>query len=223
MADKTKILIADAHPIVAEGIRSVLEDYPEFEVVGSASDGLEALKKVKSLLPDVVIMDISMPNVDGIDATYEIKKFDERIRIIIFTMHSDKEFVVSLFRAGVSGYVVKEEPISDLILALKSAQAGGTFFSDPVRKIIRGHMEELELGDAKEVKGTQDGLIRLSMREKEVFPLLADGLTIKEIAERLYISPKTVETHKYNIMEKLNAKSITDLTKIAIQKNLIKL
>jgi DNA-binding NarL/FixJ family response regulator len=223
MAGKTKVLIADDHHIVVEGIRSALEDYAEFEVVGSASDGLEALQKVKSLVPDVVIMDISMPNMDGIEAAYEIKKFNERIHIIIFTMHSDKEFIVSLFRAGVSGYVLKEEPISDLILALKSVQSGGSFFSDSVQKIIRGHMDELELGDAKNVREIQDGLIRLSMREKEVFPLLADGLSTKEIAERLYISPKTVETHKYSIMEKLKAKSIADLTKIAIQKNLIKL
>jgi len=223
MADKTKVLIADDHHIVVEGIRSALEEYPEFEVVGSASDGLEALQKVKSLMPDVVIMDISMPNLDGIDAAYEIKKLNKGIRVIIFTMHSDKEFIVSLFRAGVSGYVLKEEPISDLILALKSVQSGGTFFSDSAQNIIRGHMEELELGDAKKVREIQDGLIRLSMREKEVFPLLADGLSTKEIAERLYISPKTVETHKYNIMEKLQAKSIADLTKIAIQKNLIKL
>ena len=223
MADKMKILIVDDHHIVVEGIRSALEDYPEFEVVGSASDGLKAIQKVKSLRPDVVIMDISMPNMDGLDAAYEIKKFNEKIHIIIFTMHSDREFIVSLFRAGVSGYVLKEEPISDLILALRSVQSGGTFFSDSVQKIIRTHMDELELGDAKMVREVQDGLIRLSMREKEVFPLLADGLTPKEIAERLYISPKTVETHKYNIMEKLKAKSIADLTKIAIQKKLIKL
>jgi len=222
MSDPTKILIADDHTIVVEGIKSALDDYPEFEVVGSASDGLKAVQQAKSLMPDVIIMDISMPNMDGIEAAHEIKKLNEQIRIIIFTMHSDKEFIVSLFRAGVSGYVLKEEPITDLVMALKSVQSGGTFFSDSVRNIIRGHMESLELGDAKKVGEIKDGLIRLSMREKEVFPLLADGLSIKEISKRLYISPKTVETHKYNIMEKLHAKSIADLTKIAIQKNLIK-
>jgi DNA-binding NarL/FixJ family response regulator len=222
MPETTKVLIADDHNIVVEGIKSALDEYPEFEVVGSATNGLETIEKVKSLKPDVVIMDISMPTMDGIEAAYEIKKLHETIRIIIFTMHSDKEFIVSLFRAGVSGYVLKEEPISDLIMALKSIQSGGTFFSNSVRNIIRGHMEDLELGDAKKVREIEDGLIRLSMREKEVFPLLADGLSVKEISKRLYISPKTVETHKYNIMEKLKAKSIADLTKIAIQKKLIK-
>jgi DNA-binding NarL/FixJ family response regulator len=223
MPETTKVLIADDHTIVVEGIRSALEDYPEFEVVGSASDGLEVLQKVESLMPDAVIMDISMPNMDGIQAAYEIKKLRDKVRIIIFTMHSDKEFIISLFRAGVSGYVLKEEPISDLIMAMKSAQSGGTFFADSVRNIIRDYIEALELRDAKMPREIKDALSSLSMREKEVFPLLADGLNVKEIAERLYISPKTVETHKYNIMEKLQAKSIADLTKIAIQKNLIKL
>jgi DNA-binding NarL/FixJ family response regulator len=223
MSDRLKILIADDHNVVVEGIKSALDAYPAFEVVGSASDGLEALQKVKSLMPDVVIMDISMPNMDGIEAAYEIKKHNERIHIIIFTMHSEREFIISLFRAGVSGYVLKEEPVSDLIMALKSIQSGGTFFCDSVHKIIHGHMLELEMGSARKVIPIQDRLINLSMREKEIFPLLANGLTAKEISKRLYISPKTVETHKYNIMEKLKATSITDLTKIAIQKNLIKL
>jgi DNA-binding NarL/FixJ family response regulator len=215
---KTKVLIADDHTVVVEGIRSALEDYPEFEIVGSASDGLEVLEKVESLMPDAVIMDISMPNMDGIQAACEIRKLHEKVRIIIFTMHSDREFIISLFRAGVSGYVLKEEPISDLIMALKSAQSGGTFFADSVRNIIRSYLEELE-----QPRESKDPLSRLSPREQEVFPLLADGLSTKEISKRLYISPKTVETHKYNIMEKLQVKSIADLTKIAIQKNLIKL
>jgi DNA-binding NarL/FixJ family response regulator len=223
MVKKTKVLIVDDHHIVVEGIRSTLEDYPQFEVAGTASDGLEAIAKVKSLSPDVVIMDISMPSVDGVGAAYEIKKSNETIRIIIYTMHSDKEFIVSLFRIGVSGYVLKDEPISDLILALKSVESGATYFSDAAQKVIRGHIEELEVGDVKKLEEGEKDLAKLSLREKEVFPLLADGKSVREIAERLYISPKTVETHRYHIMEKLKAKSIVDLTKIAIQKNLIRL
>ncbi|MFW6148161.1 MAG: response regulator [Thermodesulfobacteriota bacterium] len=222
MAGKTKILIADDHTIVVEGIKRALDDYPEFAVVGSASDGMEAIQQAKSLRPDVIIMDISMPHMDGMEAASEIKKLSERIRVVIFTMHSDKEFIVSLFRAGVSGYVLKEEPISDLIMALKAVQSGGTFFTNSIRNIIRSHLEDLELGGAAKRADVQDELVRLSMREKEVFPLLADGISVKEISKRLFISPKTVETHKYNIMEKLHAKSLADLTKIAIQKNLIK-
>jgi DNA-binding NarL/FixJ family response regulator len=220
---KARVLIVDDHRVVVEGVKAALADHPEFEVAGTASDGLEAIQKVKSLKPDMVIMDISMPNINGIEATHEIRKFDKRIRIVIFTMHSDREYVLSLYRAGISGYVLKEEPISDLILALRSVKGGGNYFSEPVQAVIHEHMEDLEMGDRQSAREVKDGLIRLSAREKEVFPLLADGLSAKEISKRLGISPKTVESHKYNIMEKLEVDSITDLTKIALKKDLIKL
>jgi DNA-binding NarL/FixJ family response regulator len=170
-----------------------------------------------------VVTDISMPNLNGIEATYDIKKSNEKIRIVIFSMYSDKEYVLSLFRAGISGYVLKEESVSDLILALKSVKGGGTYFSKVIQKSIRHHMEDLELGDRETAREVEDGLIRLSAREKEVFPLLADGLSAREISKRLGISPKTVESHKYNIMEKLNVTSVAALTKIALRKKLIKL
>ena len=220
---KTRVLIVDDHWVVVEGIKSALAEHPEFEVAGTASDGLEAIHKVKSLKPDMVIMDISMPNINGIEATYDIKKFNKSIRIVIFTMHSDKEYVLALYRAGISGYVLKEESISDLILALRSVKGGGNYFSEPVQQVIHAHMADLETGDTKTAREVEDGIIRLSVREKEVFPLLADGLSPKEISKRLGISPKTVESHKYNIMEKLEVDSIADLTKIALRKNLIKL
>ena len=220
---KTRILIADDHSIVVEGIQSALIQHGEFEVVGTASDGLEAVKQVKSLKPDIVIMDISMPNLSGIDAAYDIKKVNKNIRIVIFTMYSDKEYVLSLFRAGISGYVLKEETITDLILALKSVKAGGTYFSKSFHEVIQQHMDELELGDRASAREVEDGIINLSAREKEVFPFLADGMNPRQIAKLLGISPKTVESHKYNIMEKLNVTSVTDLTKIALRKNLIKL
>jgi DNA-binding NarL/FixJ family response regulator len=138
-------------------------------------------------------------------------------------MHSDKEYILSLYRAGISGYLFKDEPMSDLVLALRAVAAGGTYYSEVADEVIHGHMQDLELGDTKKAAEMRDGIAKLSLREKEVFPLLADGMTIKEIAGTLGISPKTVETHKYNIMEKLNVNSIAQLTKIALQKNLIKL
>jgi len=218
---KTRVLIVDDHMIVVEGVKRLVSEQPDFEVVGTASDGLEAVRKTKSLKPDIVIMDIAMPNLDGIQATQEIKKWNDRIGVIIFTMYTDSAHAVNLFRQGVSAYVLKGEPISDLLVALKAVSEGGTYFSAVVNESIREHMEHLELGGDKSAREVQDGIALLSIREKEVFPLLADGKSIREIAERLCISPKTVETHKYNIMEKLGVESMADLTKIALKKRLI--
>jgi len=216
--DTTKILIADDHRVVIEGIRSALQEHPEFEVVGDAVDGLQAVESAKSLGADIVIMDVSMPNLNGIEATRQIKQFNPEIQIVIYTMYSDKELVVDLFKAGISAYVLKDDPLSDLILALQAVKGGGTYFSTLAPTILLRHVEELE-----EKTGTEDLYDSLSQREREVFRLLAEGKGIKGIGNQLFISPKTVETHKYNIMEKLQATSIVDLTKIAIRKNLIKL
>jgi DNA-binding NarL/FixJ family response regulator len=220
---KIRILLADDHRVVVEGIKSVLEDHPEFEVVGTASDGIETVEKVNSVKPDILILDVSMPNLDGVEAAYQIREKNSKTAIVVFTMHADKEYVLSLYRAGISGYLFKDEPMSDLVLALQVVAAGGTYFSEPANKIIHGHVEDLELGEGKKDKQMKNGIARLSLREREVFPLLADGKPVKEIARTLGISPKTVETHKYNIMEKLNVNSIADLTKIALRKDLIKL
>jgi DNA-binding NarL/FixJ family response regulator len=213
----TNILIADDHRVVIEGIKSALQEHPEFEVVGEAVDGLEAVEFAKSLKPNIVIMDISMPNLSGIEATRQIKALNPGNQIVIYTMHSDKEFVIDLFKAGISAYVLKDDPLSDLILALKAVEGGGTYFSTMAPTILARHMEEME-----EKSTNKNSFDTLSQREMEVFQLLAEGKRIKEIANQLFISPKTVESHKYNIMEKLQAASVIDLTKIAIRKNLIK-
>jgi len=214
---KTKILIVDDHRVVIEGIKSALQEYPEFEVVGEALDGLQAVESAGSLGPEIVIMDISMPNLNGIEATRQIKELDPEIGIIIYSMYSDEGFVIDLFKAGISAYVLKDDPLSDLILALKAVKGGGTYFSTMAPTILTRHMEEME-----EKSTSKDFIDTLSQREREVFKLLAEGMSIKEVANELFISPKTVESHKYNIMEKLQATSIVDLTKIAIRKNLIK-
>ena len=216
--EKAKILIVDGHRVVIEGIKSSLQEHPEFEVVGEAIDGLQAVEFLKTLKPDIVIMDISMPNLNGIEATKQINQSNPETRIVIYTMYSDKELVIDLFKAGISAYVLKDDPLSDLILALNAVKGGGTYFSTMAPTILLRHMEELE-----EKSTEEDSFDTLSQREKEVFLLLAEGKSIKKIAGELFISPKTVESHKYNIMEKLQATSIVDLTKIAIRKNLIKI
>jgi DNA-binding NarL/FixJ family response regulator len=215
--EKVKILIVDDHRVVIEGIKSSLKEHTEFEVVGGAIDGLQAVEFVKTLKPDIVIMDISMPNLNGIEATRQINQFSPETRVVIYTMYSDKELVIDLFKVGISAYVLKDDPLSDLILALKAVKGGGTYFSTMAPTILVRHMEELE-----EETTDEDSFDTLSQREKEVFLLLAEGKSIKGIAGDLFISPKTVESHKYNIMEKLQATSVVDLTKIAIRKNLIK-
>ena len=212
-----RILIVDDHRVVIEGIKVVLRNYPEFEVVGEALDGYQAVKQVRSLRPDIVIMDICMPHLSGIEATYQIKRLAPEIRIIIFTMYSDKEYVTELLKVGISGYVLKERCLSELILAINAARQGGTYFN-AISPILSIHMQELE-----KARSDKNGFERLSMREREVLKLLGDGKSTKEIATQLYISPKTVESHKYNIMEKLDVRTIAGLTKIAIKKKLTQL
>ena len=214
---KSKILLVDDHWVVIEGIKSALKEHREFEVVGEATDGLEAVKLAKSLKPDIMILDISMPGLNGIEVAKKIKKIGHDIKIVVYTMHADKEFVLDLFKTGISAYVLKDDPLSDLILSLKAVKGGGTYFSTMAPTVLLRHMKELEGKDPSE-----DLYKTLSLREREVFRLLAEGLGIKSVADKLSISRKTVESHKYNIMEKLQAKSVVDLTKLAIKKNLIK-
>lgn len=219
MTDQPKeVFVVDDHRVILEGLRSALQKEPDFHIIGTANDGLEAIEMVKSLKPDIVIMDNVMPNLDGLMATKEIKQKCEATRIIIYSMLSDKELVVSLFKEGISGYVLKGQPLSELIMALKSVAMGGTFYSEAIGASLQKYMTEDRSGDQGE-----DILENLSPRETEIFLLLADGVPIKKIADRFSISPKTVETHKYNMMDKLNVKSVAGLTKIAAKKKLIKI
>lgn len=213
---KTSINIVDDHWVVIEGIKSALKQHSEFLITGEATDGLKAIKLANSSKPDIIILDISMPGLNGIEVVKKLKQSSPDIKIVIYTMHSDKEYVIDLFKEGVSAYVLKDDPLSDLILSLKAVSGGGTYFSTMAPTILVKHMKELE----KKEKG-QDLLKCLSLREREVFKHLAEGNKIKEIADKLFISPKTVESHKYNIMEKLNAKSMIELTKIAIKNKFI--
>ncbi len=215
---KTKILIMDDQRVVNEGIERALQDFPEFEVVGEAVDGLQSVELVKSLRPHIVLMDISMPNLNGLEATQQIKQFNPEIKIIIYTIYSNKEFVLDFLMGGISAYVLKDGPLSDLILALKAVKGGGTYFSTMAPTILLRHIQNLEAQAT-----SMDSFANLSRREREIFCLLADGKPIKRVAGQLDISSKTVETHKYNIMKKLGVHSMAELTKIGIKKQLIKI
>lgn len=219
----TKVFIVDDHMIVIQGIRGVLSDYDDFQIIGHSTDGLDAVNQIRSLKPDIVIMDISMPNFNGLEATIEIRKFRSSTKIIIYSMSSEKEHVLSLFKSGISGYVLKDEPLEDLLMALETVRGDGTYYSRIIEKHIRTHLKELELGYAAQGMRVGNDISRLSHREMEIFPLLADGKSIRDIGKILCISPKTVESHKYNIMEKLGVSSIAALTKLAIKKDLIKI
>ena len=214
--DKKKLFIIDDHRVVIEGIISALKDEKGFEIVGEAIDAIQGIEKIESLKPHMVILDISMPQLSGVAMTLKIKEIDPQIIIIIFTMYSNKEYVLDLFKAGVSAYVLKEDPIQNLISAIHAVKEGGTYFSEKVREVFLNHIRDLENGGSGEVK-----IERLSNREREVFLFLAEGQSLRQIGDRLNISPKTVETHKYNLMEKLKVKNVVGLTKIAIRKNLI--
>ena len=211
-----KVLIADDHRVVIEGIKSLLKDHPRFQVVGEAVDGHQALELVEKLRPEVVVMDISMPGLDGVAATSRIKSRFPQTQIVIYTMHADDRFIVELLKAGISGHVLKGGAVSDLVEALEAVSRGETYFTSPTPQLL---LDRLRRDQAPESGAGRLG--SLSPRELEVFRLLADGHPVRAIAERLCISPKTVETHKYNLMEKLGAKSVTDLTKLAIKEKII--
>ena len=214
---KTNILIVDDHEVVIEGIKSALRKHAEFVVMGEAFNGRQAREFVESSRPDIVIMDISMPEMNGVEATKRIKQLFPETRIIIYTMFSNEEYVIELFKAGISGYVLKQDPFSELMRAFDAVKAGGSYFSTKAPKILADYLKTLDQG----LEARHNTLERLSIREREIFKLLADGKSVKEVGGELCISPKTVESHKYNIMAKLGVHSVTELTKIAIKQKLI--
>lgn len=225
MMEKSRILIADDHQVVVQGLTAALEGEPDIEIVGSANDGVKALDMVTSLNPDILILDISMPKMNGIEVVERIRKIDDKVRILVFTMTDSRENILTLFRMGISGYILKGEPLEEVLLAIKTMKTGASFYSSAVQTILKNHITSLEKQgtSSEETDDVQHHIGTLSRREREIFLLLADGLTPRKIGDRLCISPKTVETHKYNIMEKLNVASLAQLTKIAVKYKLIEI
>lgn len=215
---KIKVLIAEDHTIVRQGLSALLRSEPDIEVVGEASDGLEAIEQAKKLFPDVVLMDIAMRNLNGIEATRKIKKLFPPMKVLVLTMYDNEEWIFQILKAGASGYLIKDSAMTDLISAIRTIWQGDSFLSPSIsRKVIDEYIRKAEIG---EKKGVED---ILSSREREILQLIAEGQSVTQIASLLCISKKTVEAHKTHIMEKLNIHDKVGLIKYAIRMGLIKI
>jgi DNA-binding NarL/FixJ family response regulator len=208
-----RIILADDHAMFRQGIKNILESVKDLEVVGEASNGIELLELLGKLTPDMVILDISMPQMRGIEATREIKMISADIKVLILTMHKDKEYVYSAMSAGAEGYLVKEDADTELFAAIEKLRNKGHYLSPLLSSEV---VFELIQASAKgELPATSD---LLTTREREVLTLIAEGTPNKEIADLLYISIRTVENHRTNIMQKLGIKQTANLVKYAIRK-----
>ena len=213
---KIKLLMVDDHEIVRAGLRMLLQAQPDIQIVGEADNGRDAVAKARELQPDIVLMDISLPDIDGFEATRQIKRALPNVAILALTMHESDEYFFKMLNAGASGYVPKKAAPTDLVTAIHMIHEGGVFLYPALAKsLVRDYM-----GRASET-GAKEALGGLTDREQEVLKLIADGLTNQEIGTRLTISVKTVERHRANIMGKLNLHSRTELVKYAIRTGLI--
>ncbi|MBI5102152.1 MAG: response regulator transcription factor [Nitrospirae bacterium] len=215
MASKIRVLIADDHALVREGIIAFLRCTEDIEVVAEASDGIEVIEKAKKFRPDIVLMDISMPRLGGLEATAEIRKFDPSIRILVLTQYEDKEYISRFLKAGVSGYLLKRAVGSDLVSAIRAVSGGETYLYPAVAsKVVSSYL-------GKEPLQTEDIYDTLTDREKQVLKLIAEGYSHKEIGDMLKISPKTVIVHQTNTFEKLGFSNRSELIRFALSRGII--
>lgn len=213
---KIKVMIADDHALVREGISAFLRMSSDIEVVGEASDGLEAIEVAREINPDVILMDIAMPRLGGLEATIELKKICPNTKILIVTQYDDKEYVNRLLKAGVSGYILKRAAGTDLIAAIKAVSRGEFYLCPALASdVIDGYLGKKEIT-------VEEPYERLTDREKQVLKLIAEGHTHKEIADMLNISAKTVIAHQTNLTEKLGISNRSALIRFALQKGIIK-
>ena len=209
-----KILIADDHGVVAEGLKHLIEAQADLQVVGIVPDGREAVRMAKETQPDVVLMDLSMPELNGADATRAILDRDPKCRVIVLSMYAEREYVRRALKAGAAGYVVKRSAAKEVVEAIRAVHAGQRYLSPRVADVVIDDYA----GDGK-----GDLLERLSAREREVLQLLAEGKTGAQIAEKLSLSQKTVETYRARLVEKLGIRDVAGLVKFAIQRGLVSL
>ncbi len=213
-----RILLADDHRILRDGIRALLNDEPDMAVVGEADNGRWAVEQAHALRPDVVLMDIAMPLLNGLEATRQIRRDHPEIRVLILTMHQNEEYVPQVLEAGASGYVLKHAAAHELVTAIRAVAQGAAFFSPEIARTLANAYVGLRHQDESQPPTPFDDL---TSREREILQLVAEGYTNREIAEMLNISFKTVKTHRLHLMQKLELHDRGDLIKYAIQKGII--
>jgi RNA polymerase sigma factor (sigma-70 family) len=213
---KIKILFADDHTLIRGGLRLIVEQQPDMTVVGEAEDGRKAVTLAASLNPDVAVLDIGMPNLNGIEAAKQITQAEPRTAVVVLSMHRDETYILRALKAGVRGYLLKDSAESDLVRAIRAVAEGKSFFSPAVSKVLlEDYMRKLQR------TGAEDSYDLLTPREREILQLVAEGKSSKEIASTLNLSVYTVETHRANIMEKLKLKSLPELILYAVRKGII--
>jgi DNA-binding NarL/FixJ family response regulator len=209
---RVRVLLADDHRIVAEGLKSLL--VPEFDLIGMVADGREMVAAAKALKPDVIVADITMPHLNGIEALEEIKKFDPIVRVIFLTMHRDVAYARHAFEAGAAGFVLKHSAPEELVLAVRAAAQGRTFITPSLAGEV---LQALRQSPSEGL----DQVAALTLRQREILRLLADGLTAKEIGLELHISARTVEDHKYRMLESLGVRGSAELIHFAIKHGIV--
>ncbi len=214
---KTKVLLVDNHTMFSEGVRTILERYRDVEVTGTAENGFAALQSIQKSAPDVVVMDIAMPGLNGIDTTRKIMRRYPGIKVIALSVHAERPFVQEMLKAGASGYLLKDSAVSELIGAIREVAEDGMYLSPKLQGlVVRDYVNKLHAGGSPIYT-------RLTTREREILQMLTEGQTTKEIASVLHSCRKTVESHRRNIMNKLDIHSIAELTKFAVREGLTSL
>jgi DNA-binding NarL/FixJ family response regulator len=212
---KAKVLLADDHHIFRDGLRTLLEKEKGLEVVAEAENGRKAVKLAEKLAPDIVVIDVSMPDMNGIEATRKIIDGGPNIKVIALSMHSDRRFVLGMLEAGASGYLLKDCAFAELAGAIRQVMTGNTYLSPKIADVVvKGYLH-------KKTDVAPANCALLTSREREILQLIAEGMSTKEIAAHIFLSIKTVETHRRNIMEKLDIHSVAELTKYAIREGLV--